>query len=198
MRPRAAAALAQIKTASMSDATTLSRPRCSSCLCLLWLGGITLRVTILAVPPVIPLIHDDLHLSETQVGLLMGLPLAMFAIAAVPGSLLVARFGALRTLMIGMVITALAGCGPRRRVRCLDALCRDAGDGLRHRDHAAGAADAGARMGAAAHGARQRHGLATACWSARRWRRSSPFRSCCRWSAAAGGSISSCGRRRCC
>jgi CP family cyanate transporter-like MFS transporter len=78
-------------------------------LCLLWLGGITLRVTILAVPPVIPLIHDDLRLSETQVGLLMGLPLAMFAIAALPGSLLVARFGALRTLVIGMVITALAG-----------------------------------------------------------------------------------------
>jgi CP family cyanate transporter-like MFS transporter len=80
-------------------------------LCLLWLGGITLRVTILAVPPVIPLIHDDLHLSETQVGLLMGLPLAMFAIAAIPGSLLVARFGALRTILIGMVITALAGSG---------------------------------------------------------------------------------------
>jgi CP family cyanate transporter-like MFS transporter len=79
-------------------------------LCLLWLGGITLRVTILAVPPVIPLIHDDLHLSETQVGLLMGLPLAVFAIAALPGSLLVARFGALRTLVIGMVIAALAGC----------------------------------------------------------------------------------------
>jgi CP family cyanate transporter-like MFS transporter len=80
-------------------------------LCLLWLGGITLRVTILAVPPVIPLIHDDLHLSETQVGLLMGLPLATFAIAALPGSLLVARLGALRTLVIGMVIAALAGSG---------------------------------------------------------------------------------------
>ena len=78
---------------------------------LLWLGGITLRVTILAVPPVIPLIHDDLHLSETQVGLLMGLPLAMFAIAALPGSLLVVRLGARRTLVVGMVITALAGSG---------------------------------------------------------------------------------------
>ncbi len=35
-----------------------------------------MRITILAVPPVIPLIHDDLHLSEAQVGFLMGLPLA--------------------------------------------------------------------------------------------------------------------------
>jgi CP family cyanate transporter-like MFS transporter len=86
-----------------------SRARLVTLLALLWLGGITLRVTILAVPPVIPLIHDDLHLSETQVGLLMGLPLAIFAIAAIPGSLLVARFGALRTLVVGMVITALAG-----------------------------------------------------------------------------------------
>ena len=77
----------------------------------------TLRVTILAVPPVIPLIHADLHLTETQVGLLVSLPLAMFAIAAVPGSLLVHRFGTFRTLMIGMVITALAGGRPRRRIQ---------------------------------------------------------------------------------
>ena len=65
-----------------------------------------MRVTILAVPPVIPLIHADLHLSETQVGFLMSLPLLVFAIAAVPGSLLVQRLGTLRTLIIGMVITA--------------------------------------------------------------------------------------------
>ena len=88
---------------------TSSPTRLFKLLLLLWLGGITLRVTILAVPPVIPLIHDDLHPSETQIGLLMGLPLAMFAIAALPGSLLVARYGAWRTLIIGMVITALAG-----------------------------------------------------------------------------------------
>lgn len=94
----------------MSDAADVaSHARLLKLLALLWLGGITLRVTILAVPPVIPLIHDDLRLSETQVGLLMGLPLAMFAIAALPGSVLVARYGALRTLVIGMVITALAG-----------------------------------------------------------------------------------------
>ena len=61
---------------------------------LLWLAGAAIRLPLLAVPPVIPLIHDDLHMSETQVGLLMGLPLVMFALAAVPGSLLIARFGA--------------------------------------------------------------------------------------------------------
>jgi len=80
-------------------------------LCLLWLGGVAARVAILAVPPVIPLIHDDLHLSETQVGLLIGLPLGLFAVAAVPGSLLVARIGMRRTMLIGLALTALASAG---------------------------------------------------------------------------------------
>jgi CP family cyanate transporter-like MFS transporter len=62
--------------------------------CLLWLAGLAMRMTLLVVPPVIPLIHEDLRMSETQIGLLIGLPLALFAIAAVPGSLLVARGGA--------------------------------------------------------------------------------------------------------
>ena len=74
----------------------------------LFLAGITLRMTILAMPPVIPLVHDELHMSETQVGLLVGLPLALFALAAVPGSLLIARIGSRFAVLIGMVIAALA------------------------------------------------------------------------------------------
>ena len=69
---------------------------------LLWLAGAAIRIPLLAVPPVIPLIHDDLHMSETQVGLLMGLPLAMFALAAIPGSLLIARFGVLAVAISGL------------------------------------------------------------------------------------------------
>jgi MFS transporter, CP family, cyanate transporter len=80
-------------------------------LCLLWLVGLSMRITILAVPPVIPLIHDDLHLTEAQIGLLMGLPLMVFALAAVPGSLLVARLGTTVTLTLGMVIAGLAAAG---------------------------------------------------------------------------------------
>ncbi len=68
-----------------------------------------MRMTILAMPPVIPLIHDELHMSETQVGLLIGLPLAIFALAAVPGSLLTARVGASLAVILGMVVTAIAG-----------------------------------------------------------------------------------------
>jgi CP family cyanate transporter-like MFS transporter len=88
-----------------------ARGRLLRLLCLLWLTGVSMRVTILAVPPVIPLIHTDLHLSEAQVGLLVSLPLLLFAVAAVPGALLVHRLGTLRTLLVGIAVTAAAAAG---------------------------------------------------------------------------------------
>jgi CP family cyanate transporter-like MFS transporter len=85
-------------------------------LLLLWLAGVALRLTILAVPPVIPLIHDDLHLSETQVGILSGLPMVLFAGAAIAGSLMISRLGALTAILIGLVLCAagsvVRGIGP--------------------------------------------------------------------------------------
>ncbi|HEY4407602.1 MAG TPA: MFS transporter [Xanthobacteraceae bacterium] len=75
---------------------------------LLWLSGAALRMTVLAVPPLLPLIHADLDLSETEIGTLAGLPALLFAAAAVPGSLVIARFGARRTLIAGLLLTALA------------------------------------------------------------------------------------------
>jgi MFS transporter, CP family, cyanate transporter len=76
---------------------------------LLWLAGNALRLTILAVPPVIPSIHQDLHLSATAVGILGGLPVLLFAAAALPGSLLIARIGPVRALVAGLVISAIGG-----------------------------------------------------------------------------------------
>ncbi len=76
------------------------------CAALLWLAGNGLRITILAVPPVIPLIRTDFGMSETQVGILTGLPAVLFAAAAVIGSWLIARFGALTTLIAGLFATA--------------------------------------------------------------------------------------------
>jgi CP family cyanate transporter-like MFS transporter len=67
-----------------------------------------LRLTVLAIPPVITLIKDDLRLSATEVGILTGLPVSLFALAAVLGSLLAARAGASRALLIGLLITATA------------------------------------------------------------------------------------------
>jgi len=78
-------------------------------LLLLWLAGNALRLTILAVPPVIPLIHDDLHMSATQVGILTGLPSLLLALAAVPGSLLIARTGVLAALTVGLLLNAAGG-----------------------------------------------------------------------------------------
>lgn len=75
---------------------------------LLWLAGAALRMTVLAVPPLLPLIHADLDLTETDVGTLAGLPLLLFAAAAVPGSLLIARFGARAALIAGLLVTAAA------------------------------------------------------------------------------------------
>ena len=76
------------------------------CVSLLWLAGNGTRITILSVPPVIPIIHADLRMSETEVGILTGLPPVLFALAAVPGSLLIARFGARATLVFGLLATA--------------------------------------------------------------------------------------------
>jgi CP family cyanate transporter-like MFS transporter len=81
----------------------------ATALLLLWLAGNALRLTILAVPPVIPLIHLDLSLSKTQVGILSGIPMVLFAGAAIAGSLLVARFGAVKALVAGLVLCAVGG-----------------------------------------------------------------------------------------
>lgn len=78
-------------------------------LLLLWLAGNALRLTILAVPPVIPLIHDELRMSATQIGILTGLPSMLFAAAAVPGSLIVARLGVRWALVTGLLATAIGG-----------------------------------------------------------------------------------------
>jgi len=60
------------------------------------------------VPPVIPLIHAELRMSETGIGILTGLPSLLFALAAVPGSLLIARIGAVAALAVGLLIDGVA------------------------------------------------------------------------------------------
>jgi CP family cyanate transporter-like MFS transporter len=78
-------------------------------LALLWLVGAQLRLTMLAVPPVLPLIHRDLALSEGAIGALSALPILLLGLAAVPGSLGVARLGARRACLLGLAIVAIAG-----------------------------------------------------------------------------------------
>jgi CP family cyanate transporter-like MFS transporter len=82
-------------------------PSRATLLVLLWLSGAALRLSILAVPPVIPLIRSDLGLSATALGLLSGLPVLLFAVAALPGSILIARLGSRMTLVGGLFIAAM-------------------------------------------------------------------------------------------
>jgi CP family cyanate transporter-like MFS transporter len=78
-------------------------------LVVLWLAGIDLRLTLLAVPPVLPLIHDELGLDEKGVAALSGLPVLLFGLAALPGSMLIARVGPRRALLIGLWLIAIGG-----------------------------------------------------------------------------------------
>jgi MFS transporter, CP family, cyanate transporter len=82
----------------------------------LWLAGTNLRLTVLAVPPVLPLIHREFALSERAVGALSGLPVLLFGLAAIPGSLLIAHLGARRAAIGGLLVIAAAsaarGIGP--------------------------------------------------------------------------------------
>lgn len=77
-------------------------------LVLLWLFGICLRITVLAIPPVMPQIHQSFVLSQSAVGALASLPVVLFSLVAIPGSLLVARFGPAHVLTAGILVCAVA------------------------------------------------------------------------------------------
>jgi CP family cyanate transporter-like MFS transporter len=77
-------------------------------LVLLWVFGIALRITVLAIPPVIPLIHESFEISQSAVGALTSLPVLLFSFAALPGSLLVSRFGAAHVLTGGILLCGVA------------------------------------------------------------------------------------------
>ena len=85
-------------------------------LAILWLAGADLRLTVLAVPPLLPLIHRDLGLSEGAIGVLSGLPVLLLGAAAIPGSLVIARIGARRAaiacLLFVAATAAARGIGP--------------------------------------------------------------------------------------
>ncbi len=80
-----------------------------STLLLLWLAGISLRATALAVPPLLPVMHQQLHLDEAAIGALTALPVFLLAVAAVPGSLMVARLGARHALLVGLALIGVTG-----------------------------------------------------------------------------------------
>jgi MFS transporter, CP family, cyanate transporter len=103
--------MARLRAPSAQSLPSLLLP-----LLVLWLAGADLRVTVLAVPPVLPLIHRELALSERAIGALSGLPPLLFGLGAVPGSLLIAKLGAQRAAIAALLLVAAAsaarGIGP--------------------------------------------------------------------------------------
>ena len=82
----------------------------------LWLAGTDLRLTLLAVPPVIPLIHRDLQLNESGIAALSNVPVLVLAVSSMFGGLLTMRLGARNAVIAGLLIiaasSALRGFGP--------------------------------------------------------------------------------------
>ena len=69
------------------------------------------------MPPVIPALREEFNLSGTDIGILTGLPVMLFAVAALAGSRLVARLGAVAAVVAGLMLTALGSAlaGPSCR-----------------------------------------------------------------------------------
>jgi MFS transporter, CP family, cyanate transporter len=82
---------------------------------LLWLAGVDLRLTLLALPPIIPLIHRDLGLDESAIAALSNLPVLVLALSSVFGALFTAKLGARGALVLGLfaiaIPSALRGAG---------------------------------------------------------------------------------------
>ena len=76
-------------------------------LALLWLAGVMLRLTILALPPVLPSIEAEFNLRGYDIGVLTAIPPLFFAVAALPGAALISRFGAVPSLVAGLLVNAL-------------------------------------------------------------------------------------------
>jgi CP family cyanate transporter-like MFS transporter len=73
---------------------------------LLLLIGVNLRSVILAVPPILPLIRQNLGLSYTATGLLTSLPTLIMGAAAWSSGLLVERIGARVAVTTGLALLA--------------------------------------------------------------------------------------------
>lgn len=81
-------------------------------LLLLWLAGMALRLTILALPPVLQEVVADFDLKGWDIGVLTAIPSLLFALAALPGAVIINRYGALACLCAGLVLNA-AGAAAR-------------------------------------------------------------------------------------
>ncbi|MBJ7594292.1 MAG: MFS transporter [Candidatus Dormibacteraeota bacterium] len=76
---------------------------------LIWFVGVNLRTVILTIPPLLPDLRHDLSLSYSAAGLLISLPGLCMGLGAVPGAVLIERFGARAVVAACLLILAVAG-----------------------------------------------------------------------------------------
>ena len=79
-----------------------------STIVLIALIGFNLRSVIRGVPPVLPAVRDDLHLSFTSAGALTALPVLCLGAASIPGAVLVSRLGPIFVIGAGTLGLGLA------------------------------------------------------------------------------------------
>lgn len=93
---------------NQSTANPLSQVVPYRLLAVLWLVGWTLRVPILAAPPLATRIADSFGLGEAAVGALTMLPVVMVAFGALPAAWIIARFGLRAAIVTGLLVMAAA------------------------------------------------------------------------------------------
>ena len=81
-------------------------------LVMLWLVGWTLRITILAAPPLATRIADTFGLAEAGVAALTMLPVFAVAFGAIPAALIINRFG-LRAAIVGGIVIMIGASTAR-------------------------------------------------------------------------------------
>lgn len=91
---------------NQSTPTILAKPY--GILIVLWLVGWTLRVPILAAPPLATRIADSFGFGEAAEGALTMLPVVMIAFGAIPAAWIIAKFGLRVSIVVGLLVMALA------------------------------------------------------------------------------------------
>lgn len=77
-------------------------------LTMLWLAGLNLRITMLALPPLLPQVQDAFGLSQAPVAALTTLPVLLLAVGAPLGSVITGRIGPYRALLWGLLAMGAA------------------------------------------------------------------------------------------
>jgi len=74
----------------------------------LWCAGGMLRLTVLAIPPLTPLLHGELGLTQSALAALTTLPVLLLAVGAPMGAAATARVGPRAALVAALVVIAFS------------------------------------------------------------------------------------------